>query len=87
MSVVLESLLLLKRLRYGNMNGTMLSQIVWIMFLTHHCLPKIAKKKPKVKAAAKGRLNCLSSKIIWTQTVHAIIIQSLDHCEVKVHCN
>ena len=33
------------------MNGTMLSQIIWVMFLAHHCLPKIAKnchKKPKV---------------------------------------
>ena len=50
-----ESLLLLNRLRYGNMNGTMLSQIVWVMFLAHHCLPKVAKKcqkkKPKVPGA------------------------------------
>ena len=33
------------------MNGTMLSQIVWIMFLAHHCLPKVPKncqKKSKV---------------------------------------
>ena len=39
-------------LRYQNMNGTILSQIVWVMFLPHHCLPKVAKncqKKAKVK--------------------------------------
>ena len=33
------------------MNDTMLSQIVWFMFLPHHCLPKVAKnckKGPKV---------------------------------------
>ena len=33
------------------MNGTMLSQIVWVKFLARHCLPKVAKncqKKQKV---------------------------------------
>ena len=29
------------------MNGTMLSQIVRVMFLVHHCLPKVAKKRQK----------------------------------------
>ena len=31
--------------------STMLSQIVWVMFLAHNCLPKVAKncqKKPRV---------------------------------------
>ena len=34
------------------MNGTMLSQIVWAMFLSHPCLPnssqKLSKKAPNV---------------------------------------
>ena len=33
------------------MNDTMLSQIAWVMFFTHHFLPKVAKicqKKTKV---------------------------------------
>ena len=42
-----ESLLLPNRLRYQNMNVTTLSQIVWVMFLAHHCLPKVAKKFQK----------------------------------------
>ena len=52
-------------LRYGNMNGTMLSQIVWVMFLDQVVgLPKVAKncqKKPKphqrhvAKSSPKGR--------------------------------
>ena len=29
------------------MNGTMLSQIVWVMFLAHHGLPKVAKNLSK----------------------------------------
>ena len=32
------------------MNGTMLSQIVWAMFVARHCMTKVAKnceKKPK----------------------------------------
>ncbi len=36
---------------YENINGTMLSKIVWVMFLAQHCLPKVAKycqKKLKV---------------------------------------
>ena len=32
------------------MNGTMLSQNVWIMFLAHHCLPKVTKNSAKKKA-------------------------------------
>ena len=40
-----ESLLLLNPLRYQNMNGTLWSQIVWVMFLAHHCLPKAGISK------------------------------------------
>ena len=29
------------------MNSTMLSQIVWVMFLVHHSLPKVAKNCQK----------------------------------------
>ena len=29
------------------MNRTMLSQIVWVMFFAHHCLPKVAKNCQK----------------------------------------
>ena len=32
---------------YQNMNGTVLSQIAWFMFLAHHCLTKIAKNCQK----------------------------------------
>ena len=46
-----ESFLLLKHLRYQNMNGTMLSEIVWVMFFSPAFLSKVAKicqKNPKV---------------------------------------
>ena len=36
---------------WGIETYTMLSQIVWVMFLAHHCSPKVANncpKKPKV---------------------------------------
>ena len=46
-----ESLLLLNRLEYGNMNGTMLSQIVWVMFLAH----QVYQKYPKIVKKAKSR--------------------------------
>ena len=42
-----ESLLLLKPLRYGNMNGTMLSQIVRGMFLAPQVFQKVPKNAKK----------------------------------------
>lgn len=38
-------------------NGTMLSQVVWDMFLAHHCISKVAKncqKQPKAYFRVKG---------------------------------
>ena len=47
------------------MNGTMLSQITYVMFLAHHCLPKVAKicQKKKVKSQDSRRLPKLAIEI------------------------
>ena len=55
-----ESLLLPNCLRYQNMNGTMLSQIVWNMFLANHCLPKVDKNCQK-KKKGNYRVYCTGS--------------------------
>ena len=39
---------------YQNMNHTMLSQIVCDMFLTHHCLTKVAKSKVDMDCSDLG---------------------------------
>ena len=60
-----ESLLLPNRFRYQNMNGTMLSKMVWNMFLAHHCLPKVAKncqKKAKVEFMTFWRNDSVATK-------------------------
>ena len=55
------------------MNVTMLSQMVWAMFLDHHCLPKAAKncqKMPKVDFQVGNLLHgCMVSKDKDTATI------------------
>ena len=47
-----ESVLFPNRLRYQNMNGAMVLQVVWVMlFLVHHSLLKIAKNCQKGQKA------------------------------------
>ena len=56
-----EYLLLPNGWRYQNINGTILSQIVWVIFFAHYCLPKVAKnyQQKSKNAGSEGRLNWL----------------------------
>ena len=44
------------------MNGTMLSQIVWAMFLAHKSLQKAAQKLSKKKSKVDCYMDCSSKK-------------------------
>ena len=61
----LESLLLPNSLRYQNMNRTLLSEIIWVMFLAHHCLPKVAKN------CQKSQKSIFEQLTKWAQTIRA----------------
>ena len=70
---VISKRLLFNLLRYQNINGTMLSQIVWVMFLAHYCLQKVAKncqEKAKSSFSRKllhGTAQTIHVWIKWTQ--------------------
>ena len=57
------------------MNDTMMSQIVWVMLLTHQCLPKVSKncqKKPKVQVYFSSFLQ--KSNLLYFITIDEIKI-------------
>ena len=63
----IESLLLLNRLRYQNMNSTMLSQIVWVNFLAHQVYQKVQKI---TKKKCKSRFYDFLVKTAWSKAGH-----------------
>ena len=59
---MIKSLLLLNRLMYRNMNGIMLSQIVWVMFLPE-MFTKSSQKMSKKKSKPHLAMSTLSAQL------------------------
>ena len=70
------------------MNGTLLSHIVWVMFLAHHCLPKVSRncqKKAKVdfRILIKITIQAQTNRAGMTKHGYHPSVYSLYICNIK----